>query len=57
VLRVAPPADTTVAACLGGQFYTHSGAALRIFALLQQPWRSVSVFYLVRRTLLLTGWP
>ena len=41
-----PPDRTSTPA---PQFYTHSNAALRVMALLRQPWRSLSVFYLVSR--------
>jgi predicted DCC family thiol-disulfide oxidoreductase YuxK len=45
--RGAPTDLSTLVLVQGDDFYTHSGAALRVFALLPQPYAAVSAFYIV----------
>jgi predicted DCC family thiol-disulfide oxidoreductase YuxK len=45
--RGAPTDLSTLVLVQGDDFYTHSGAALRVFALLPQPYAAVSAFYVV----------
>lgn len=45
--RGAPTDLSTLVLVQGDEFFTHSGAALRVFALLPQPYAAVSAFYIV----------
>lgn len=45
--RGAPTDLSTLVVVQGDDFYTHSGAALRVFALLPQPYAALSTFYAV----------
>ena len=45
--RGAPTDLSTLVLVQGEEFYTHSGAALRVFALLPQPYAALSAFYVV----------
>ena len=55
--RVGAPSDlSTVVVVQGNKFYTRSTAVMRVLALLDQPWRSFSLFYFLPSILRDTGY-